>query len=291
MPHISILVTVYNREAYLAETLKSILDSSYEEFEVIIVDDNSSDGSLEIARQYAAGDNRIRVFLNEKNLGDYANRNKAASFARGKYLKYLDADDLIYKHSLGVMIGAMEQFPEAALALSSNIIDPQKPYPIFYMPEQLYKAHYLGCSPLGVGPSAAIIRRECFEAVGGFSGKQFVGDSELWLKLAARWPVVALPPALVWWRQHEQQQMQLELSKPDVLTKRHQLEVDMLERSQHLSGVQKTQARKYLCHLHARKIWSTALKNRQFGTGWSLFRDSGMSFSDLLMGLRKPGNK
>ena len=119
-PHISILVTVYNREAYLAETLKSILDSSYEEFEVIVVDDNSSDGSLEIARQYAAGDSRLQVFLNDKNLGDYANRNKAASFAKGKYLKYLDADDLIYKHSLGVMIGAMEQFPEAALALSSN---------------------------------------------------------------------------------------------------------------------------------------------------------------------------
>ena len=93
MVNVSILVTVYNREAYLAECLDSILSSNESDFEVIIVDDASSDRSVEIAEQYASRDPRVVLHENEKNLGDYGNRNRAASLASGKYLKYLDADD------------------------------------------------------------------------------------------------------------------------------------------------------------------------------------------------------
>lgn len=288
MTILSVLVTVYNREQFLEAALKSILASTFEDFEVIVVDDNSSDKSLSIAGEIAKKDRRIRVYRNEANLGDYKNRNRAASLASGKYLKYLDADDLIYRHSLALMVEVMEQYSDAALALSSNITNPVQPYPHHYAPEKLYKSHYLGKSPLGVGPSAAIICRECFEAVGGFSGKQFVGDSELWLKLAERWPVVALPPGLVWWRRHEGQQMQLELSKPEVLNARYKLEMEMLKTTSHLSESQKTEALKHLSHLHARRLWSLALKGRMPKSAMSLFRNSGLSFPELLVGLRRP---
>ena len=97
------------------------------------------------------------------------------------------------------MVDALEHYPEAGLALSANVIDPEVPYPEKLDPPEFFRRHFFGRSPIGVGPSAAIIRRDCFEAVGGFSGRQFVGDTELWLKLAERWPVVLLPPALVWW--------------------------------------------------------------------------------------------
>ena len=279
-------MTVYNREDYLAAALDSILESTYSDWEAIVVDDCSSDDSVSIATRFAKQDPRFRMFRNAANLGDYANRNRAASLASGKYLKYLDADDLIYPHSLAIMVETMERFPEAGLALSRNVIDPKSPYPILYSPKEAYQALVRGDSPLGVGPSAAIIRRECFEAVGGFSGQQFVGDTELWLKLADGWPVVSLPPALVWWRQHEGQQMRLELSRPEVLNTRYRLELEMLEKTQHLNHEQKRQARRRLSQNHARRLLSLGIKGGRARTAWRLIRDAELSLPDLARGLR-----
>ena len=103
-PIASILTTVYNREKYIAACIDSVLASSYQDWELIIVDDVSTDASVAIAKSYEKKDPRIKVYVNEKNLGDYPNRNKAASYAKGKYLKYLDADDIIYPHGLEVMV-------------------------------------------------------------------------------------------------------------------------------------------------------------------------------------------
>src|SRR5687768_8103613 len=101
-------MTVFNRENYLKEAIESVLDSTFTNFELIIVDDCSTDNSVAIAKKYAANDQRIRVYVNEQNLGDYPNRNKAAGYATGKYLKYVDSDDKIFPHTLEVMINGME---------------------------------------------------------------------------------------------------------------------------------------------------------------------------------------
>ena len=79
---VSILTTVYNRDKYLAACIDSVLASSYQDWELIIVDDVSSDGSVSIALAYEQKDARIKVYVNDKNLGDYPNRNKAASYAK-----------------------------------------------------------------------------------------------------------------------------------------------------------------------------------------------------------------
>src|ERR1017187_1015293 len=122
-PLVSVLMTAYNREKYIGEAIESVLASSYADFELIIVDDCSTDSTVAIARSYEARDKRIKVFVNEKNLGDYVNRNEAAKFGSGKYLKYVDSDDLIYPYGLDVMVKAMEQFPDAALGITSrNVI-------------------------------------------------------------------------------------------------------------------------------------------------------------------------
>src|SRR5690606_39934476 len=110
-PLISVLMTTYNREEYVAEAIESVLASSYANFELIIVDDCSKDKTVEIAKGYAANDNRIKVYVNEKNLGDYPNRYKAASLTNGKYIKYVDSDDYIYPTGLEIMVNTMEQFP------------------------------------------------------------------------------------------------------------------------------------------------------------------------------------
>ena len=86
---VSVLMTSYNREKYIAEAIESVLASSYTNFELIIVDDHSADNSFTIAKEFEKKDSRVRVFKNEKNLGDYPNRKYAASLATGKYLKFV----------------------------------------------------------------------------------------------------------------------------------------------------------------------------------------------------------
>lgn len=101
-PIVSILTTVYNREKYIADCIESVLSSKFQDWELIIVDDQSKDKSVAIAEEYAATDARIQIYVNEHNLGDYPNRNQAVTYANGKYIKFLDADDLIYPHGLGI---------------------------------------------------------------------------------------------------------------------------------------------------------------------------------------------
>ena len=119
-PAVSVLTTVYNRAKFLGECIESVQQSQFTDYEHIIVDDGSTDDSVAIARRHAAQDPRIKVFVNEQNLGDYPNRNQAAKHASGKYLKYLDADDLHGPWILNVMVDAMEQFPEAGLGLFAH---------------------------------------------------------------------------------------------------------------------------------------------------------------------------
>ncbi len=285
VPTVSILVTVYNREPFLAQCLDSILASSYQDFEVVVVDDRSNDHSWSIAKAYAARDPRIRVFRNPANLGDYGNRNRAAELALGRYLKYLDADDTIYPHSLGLMVEAMERFPEAGLGLSLNRPEAAQPYPFVSTSRDVLRGHFLGKSVLGCGPSASIIRRDAFERFGGFSGKQFLGDTELWLNLASSFPVVSLPPALVWWRVHDGQQMSLEMRRPEVLVDRFLMESSFLGECCLLSGGEKRIAQRRLARNHARRLLSIARRVHSPLQLLRLLRKSNISFKDVLYGI------
>lgn len=220
---ISVLMTAYNREKYLEEAIESVLASTYTNFELIIVDDGSTDNTVKIARSYEAKDDRVKVYVNEKKLGDYPNRNKAASYAKGEYIKYLDSDDIIYPHGLEVMVRSMEQFPEGGLGLCS-VSDPIRPYPVCLSPHDAYWEHFNGYGFFNRAPGAAIIKRIAFENIGGFSGKRFIGDTELWFKLASRFPIVKFPRDLVWDRTHteaekvyEQKEKSIETIRADLI--------------------------------------------------------------------------
>lgn len=207
MPKVSIITTVYNRENYLAACIESVLASTYQDWELIIVDDQSSDGSVEIAQQYAAQDERIKVYVNAHNLGDYPNRNQATAYAQGKYIKYLDADDLIYPHGLQIMVETMEAHPDCALGISQEVAEDVQPYPFVMTPLETFRREFLMRGVLGLGPTGTIIKREAFEALGGFTGTRYIGDTEMWYKLALAHPVVKMAPGLTFWRQHEDQEI------------------------------------------------------------------------------------
>jgi len=205
-PLVSVLMTAYNREAYLENAMLSVLASSYRNLELIVVDDASSDCTFEIARAIAASDGRVRVYRNKTNLGDYPNRNQAALYARGKYLKYVDADDMIYPHGLAVMVNAMELFPDAALGMQCNIREHIKPYPFLVSSHEAFMEHFLGKGFFTSGPTGTIIRKTMFDEAGGFQSVRFTGDTELWMRLTRKSPVVLFHPALIWWRTHPQQE-------------------------------------------------------------------------------------
>ena len=99
----------------------------------------------------------------------------------------------------------MQAFPDAGLGLSS-LPDPAGPFPRLFSPAEAYREHFLVRDLLGRAPGSAIIRRAAFESAGGFSGRRQVGDHELWLRMARRFPVVAMPTDLVWDRVHFSQE-------------------------------------------------------------------------------------
>ena len=205
IPIVSVLITAYNRETYISQAIESVLNSTYQNFELIIVDDKSSDGTFDIIQQYKS-DMRIRIFRNDKNLGQFVNRNKAASYATGKYIKYLDSDDIIYPHGLEVMVKTIEQFPEAGCAISHDRLHEDKPYPVLLTPLDSYRAYFFNGGFPNSGPSAAIIRKDVFDELGGFREQQYVGnDTEFWLRVAAKYPIIKMQPSLIWYRKHQGQ--------------------------------------------------------------------------------------
>jgi len=206
LPLVSVLMTAYNREKYIAEAIESVIASTYQNWELIIVDDGSKDLTVEIAKSYEAKDARIKVYINEKNIGDYPNRNKGASYAKGKYLKFVDSDNIIYPHGLEIMLKFMGQFPEAGFGLSAPGVF-ESPFPLQLMPEQAYKEHFLKKHIFGNSPESAIIKRVAFEQVGGFSGIRQIGDYELWLKMAMHFPMVKMVRDLSWDRIHGEQEL------------------------------------------------------------------------------------
>jgi glycosyltransferase involved in cell wall biosynthesis len=278
---VSVLMTAYNREKYIAEAIESVLASTFEDFELIIVDDCSKDHTVEIARRYTA-DSRVQVHVNEKNLGDYPNRNRAASFACGKYLKYLDSDDVIYPHGLEVMVSSMERFPDAVLGL----MRPQRndgPDPAQISPKEAYVQHFLKGGFLDAGPSGTIIQTSAFRMLGGFSGKRFVGDEELWLRLAARWPIVRFVEGLVWWRRHEQQEIRLGYSSSSYLEWNYRIAVGSLTQPEcPLNAEEKGRVFRSLKRAQARALLRLFFQHHRPMAALRVMRASDLSLADML---------
>lgn len=208
-PLVSILMTAYNRQQLITEAIESVLKSTYQNWELIIVDDASKDNTVPIARKYADRNERIKLYVNEKNLGDYPNRNKAASYARGKYLKYLDSDDAMEPGGLTEMINCMEQYPEAGWGISNFLPELQEEkLPVCLNNKEAYEFHYFNYPIFFASPGLSIITKKTFDAVGGFSEKRMVSDFDMWHKLSCYSSMVLMPGNMIQVRQHEGQEMQ-----------------------------------------------------------------------------------
>ncbi|RDV16708.1 glycosyltransferase [Pontibacter diazotrophicus] len=116
MPQLTVLMPVYNAQKYLAEAIDSILQQSFTDFEFLIIDDASTDGSVEIVKSYT--DPRIRLVLNEINLGISATLNKGIALSASEFIARMDADDISYPDRLSKQIAYMQAHPECAMVSS-----------------------------------------------------------------------------------------------------------------------------------------------------------------------------
>jgi len=204
-PLVSILMTCYNREQFIAEAIESVIASSYNNWELLISDDCSIDNTLVIAEKYAKTDSRIKVFKNEKNLGDYPNRNRVATYAEGEYVIYVDSDDLIFPDGINNCINLMLQYPNSSFGMrlfNDNV------EPFTLDPDIIIRDHFFKTPLLMIGPGGTIIRKIFFETLSRYPVKYGpANDLYFNLKAALHSPVVLIPFEFMHYRRHEGQQI------------------------------------------------------------------------------------
>ncbi|MGO1369358.1 glycosyltransferase family 2 protein [Senegalia sp. (in: firmicutes)] len=123
MPNVSIVTPVYNSEKLISETIESVLDQTYKDFEMIIVDDCSTDESSNMIQRYADIDKRIRYFKLDKNSGAAVARNKGIDIARGRFICFLDSDDLWTHTKLEEQLAFMKEKDIEFSFTSYSLID------------------------------------------------------------------------------------------------------------------------------------------------------------------------
>jgi len=287
-PAVSVVMTAFNREAYIAEAIESVLVQTYPDFELIVVDDASTDRTVAIAREYEARDPRVRVVVNERNLGDYPNRNRAATLASGRYLKYHDSDDVLYPHCLEIMVRLLDDEPRAGFGLTAGPVWPGGPTPILSTPRMNYQREFLGYGMFMCGPACAMFRTEVFERLGGFptdAGPH--SDYVFWLGACAQHPVVLFPGDLFWYRIHAGQHRWSPTAARDNARMGEFAWRALAAPQCPLQPEERELARRNLAFNIARQVWRDA-RRAEIALATYRLRHSGLGPADWLRWLRRP---
>lgn len=169
---ISVIIPAYNVEEYVGECLESIINQSYKNIEVLVVNDGSKDNTLDVINLVAAKDNRIKA-INQENQGVSAARNNAIDLAQGEYLAFFDADDWLPERALEILINECEE-TGAQIAVSNmkkikngknigKLKEIKKVYTKVDALEELFKEEYLNCSVWNKLYSRKVIANEKFD--------------------------------------------------------------------------------------------------------------------------------
>ncbi len=222
LPFISVLMTAYNREKYIAEAIESVLSSTYKNFELIIIDDCSTDETYKVASLYASKDRRIKLCKNEQNLGQFANRNKAIGISSGTYVKFVDSDDRIMPEGLELMGRAMQGFPDAGIGVAVTENVDNIPYTL--PPHDSLSLHYKGNNHLCYGPTGAIFKKDILVNVGLFEEQYgILADTLLNMKIACVSPTVFFQKNLFFWRRHDDQVTEEQKDNVRMIRERHNI--------------------------------------------------------------------
>ena len=205
-PLISVLMPVYNGEKYLAEAIESILNQTFRDFELIAIDDASTDSTWKIINSYA--DSRLIKLQNEKNLGVNATTNRGIQQARGEFIVKADADDVSYPDrferqvnffqnhpEIGVVAGSIQRINADGEKIGTPTIPIQEPYLIKF---------WLTFESV-LNQPAVMMRKAILNQVGNYDPNYRAGgDYELWTRLANATLIANLAGPLVYYRVHGQ---------------------------------------------------------------------------------------
>jgi glycosyltransferase involved in cell wall biosynthesis len=185
-PHVSVIVAVYNGERFLAEAIESILAQTYPSYEIIVVDDGSTDRTKEIALSYP----NVK-YLYQANAGTAAARNRGIQIARGEYLAFLDADDLWMHDKLSIQMAAFEVDPalEIVSGYVEQFVDPD-------ITPLLAKKYFAPAAPLpGYVTVAILIKRTAFDAIGSFHEDFMTAETISWFAgiIGSKHKILMLP--------------------------------------------------------------------------------------------------
>ena len=203
-PLVSVLMTAYNREKYIAEAIDSVLASTYTNFELIISDDGSIDNTVTIAKRYESEDRRIKVYVNERNLGQFPNRNKASEHARGKYIMNVDSDDKIFSNGISDLVEIMESFPDSSFGMFTKQYDTLT----VLTSATAIRTHFFKQPFLVHGPGATILKRDFFNTIGKYPVDYGIpGDMYFNLKACCYTTIVLFPFEFMYYRLHDGQEL------------------------------------------------------------------------------------
>ena len=206
---VSVVIPVHNGERYLAEAIESILSQTFRDFELLIVDDGSTDGSRAVMERYARQDARIRI-LCQANRGVSAAGNRGLAEARGEWVARLDADDLFLPEKLERQLAFVRRYPDVRIAGTLGhfingagrfigLVSTDGPFT-----RAQFEAMTARGEPVFFVHSSTLMHRETVLAVGGYR-EQFVQaeDVDLWLRMAERGHLLLkMPEPLLLYRLH-----------------------------------------------------------------------------------------
>jgi len=206
-PLVTIITPTYNRAAFLPQAIDGVLAQTYENFELIIVDDGSTDNSPEILSEYQSKDERIRVYRQE-NQGQSIARNKAITEARGEFICFLDSDNYWAPDKLEQQLNLFETNPSVDVIYGDIVTVDENSIELSRKNMKRYSGNISrwmlrdNC----VSMNTAMARRRCFDEMGGMSGQRRVADDyDLWLRFSARYRFLYVPEYWAYYRVMEDQ--------------------------------------------------------------------------------------
>ena len=202
-PLISVVMPVYNAEQYVASAVKSILSQSFPDFELVIVNDGSTDKSWDIVRSF--NDNRMRLVSNPKNMGNYPSRNKGMKMASGKYICVMDADDISLPERLSVQFSFMENNPDIGLSGTAySTMDHFKP---IYKEPDYENIRIILLRHCHLHHPTWIIRHDYIKRYQLYYNESFkyAADYVLQTKAASLFPISICNEVLLYYRMHKSQ--------------------------------------------------------------------------------------
>ncbi|OHA26493.1 MAG: hypothetical protein A3C06_02860 [Candidatus Taylorbacteria bacterium RIFCSPHIGHO2_02_FULL_46_13] len=203
VPKVSVLMPVYNASLYVREAIQSILNQTFTDFELIVVDDASADDSASVIR--SIHDERIRFVQNHQNKGIVHVRNQLLSYARGAYIAILDGDDIAYQRRLEIQVAYLDKNPSfGLLGTWTEVIDKdgtrtgiawKDTFASEKIPMMLL---FHNCFT----QSSVMLRRVAIPPDGYRQRVELAEDYDLWIRISEKWKCANLPPVLTAYRRH-----------------------------------------------------------------------------------------